>query len=198
MRIITFDVEIAEDVDSKPDRWDAARRGDCGVSSVVLHDSDTGRFHVYGPKVKFEKGHTVVSGYEPMVEAINHLNEADLLVSFNGLDFDVPCLEGAVGIGIFPDHYDILVDVWNAIGEKHKGYGLGPICERTLGIGKSGSGVHAPVLFQTNRFWELIDYNINDVHMTRELFNHIQEEGWILDTSNRKLFLKGQSQLAAA
>lgn len=168
------------------------------MASVVLHDTDTGRFHVYMPQVKFEKGHMVVGNYDSIADCVHHLNEAELLVSFNGIDFDVPCLEGVTGIAITPDHYDILQATWNAVGQKHKGYGLGPICDRTLGIAKSGSGVHAPVLFQTGRIGELIDYNINDVHMTRELFNHIQEEGWILNTENRKLFLESPNELVAA
>lgn len=175
MRIITYDVEICDDPHRHPLGWEGARRGDCGVASVVLYDTDSERYHVYD-------AHTID-------DCVDHLNRADKLVGFNCIDFDQPCIEGYTERVIEVESYDILHEVWDRLGEKKKGYGLGPICERTLNIGKSGNGVHAPQLFQEGRMGELIDYNLNDVFLTRKLANFIRKYGHIIDVEGNPLVM---------
>jgi uncharacterized protein YprB with RNaseH-like and TPR domain len=132
----------------------------------VLWDSDTNRYHIYGA--------------ENLTELAAHLNKADWLVSFNGLNFDVPCIEGVTGWEITANHYDILDAIWKAVGKKHKGWGLGKVAERTVGLGKTDTGEHAPELARQGRWATLIDYCINDVHITKELFFHILLEGFVV------------------
>jgi hypothetical protein len=111
------------------------------------------------------------------------------------LAFDTPCIEGVAETDklkhtrILARQYDILQRIWTAVGKKYKGWGLGPVCERTLGIGKTGTGEHAPKLFKEGRFAELHDYNINDVHLTRMLFNHIVDEGKVVGPENEEVKL---------
>ena len=183
MRIITWDLEINEPVEAHPDRWEAARRGDCGLASLALADNHTGRVHLYDRRT--------------LGACIEHLSSANLLVGFNSINFDAPCLIGVAekdGIDMrgkieLVPHYDICQEIWNAIGKRHKGWGLGPTCERTLGIGKSGTGEHAPVLAQQGRWAELHDYNINDVHLTQQLFNHIVLEGYVIGPDGETVHL---------
>lgn len=183
MRVITWDLEIAEPVpqgrDGKLD-WNVAKRGECGVSSVALYDTDTERFHVYDPL--------------SMERCIDHLNKADLLVGFNSVEFDYPCLTGYTGLPVYPPHYDILQDIWDALGPGNRGHGvwgLGAVCERTLGLQKNFSGAGAPQLYAEGRYAELFDYNINDVHITRRLANYIHTNGCVLRPNGQSLKLRG-------
>jgi len=173
VKIITYDIEIAQEVDDFPDRWEAARRGECGIASVILYDTDSGRYHIYDTRT--------------LSTCVAHLNSASLLVGFNSVEFDGPVVEAVSGERLIAPQYDILQAVWRACGKKHKGYGLGPICERTIGLGKSGDGERAPKLFKEGRFAELHDYNLNDVYMTRILFNHIIEYKSIIDHKGNPL-----------
>lgn len=176
MRICIFDIEIEKPVEEVEGGWAAARMGACGCSAVVIFDSDTQRYHIYDK-------HTIGA-------AIDHLNSADMIVSFNGLNFDVPCLEGITGYSINAAHYDILDQVWKALGHKRfKGWGLGKIAFRTLGLAKTDTGEHAPELCRQNRWGELFDYCTNDVHLTRMLFNQIIEEGFIIGPDGEELYL---------
>jgi uncharacterized protein YprB with RNaseH-like and TPR domain len=175
LKIITFDMEIAIPVEELIGGWSDARVGAAGVSCVCLHDTDTDRYHVYD-EFTIEK-------------CIDHLNSADLLVSFNGKGFDVPALEGTTGLEIFADHYDILDQVWQALGKRQKGWKLGEIAPRTIKLEKSSTGEHAPVLYRQQRFGELVDYCINDVHITKKLFDHILMVGSVIDPNGGELLI---------
>lgn len=177
MRVIVFDIEIAKRVEDVPGGWNAARQGECGVSCVCLYDNQTNRYHVYDQ-------HTIQ-------QCIDHLNTADLLVSFNGIGFDIPALEGYAGAAItVENHYDILAEIWKAAGRKVKGYRLGDVGQRTVGLEKSDTGTHAPELYARGRWGELVDYCINDVHLTKELFNHIVEHGFVISPDEEEFFIE--------
>ncbi len=176
MRVITFDIEIAKPIDSLTHGWEDAKKGLAGIASVVLYDTGTHRYHLYDD---------VTIG-----DCVAHLNQAELLVGFNNREFDTPAIEGYTKLKITPNQYDILQAVWHAIGKKHKGYGLGPICERTLGLRKSGDGESAPRLLHQHRYAELFDYNLNDVYLTHTLFEHIMEFGYVIGTEGQKIILE--------
>lgn len=176
MRTIVWDIEIAKPLPikkGKPD-WEAAKRGECGISAVVLWDSATERFHLYDS--------------HSLEQCMVHLNSADLLVGFNSVEFDTRVIEAITGMEIQAQQFDILLATWKALGDKHfKGYKLGDICHRTIGLEKSGHGEGAPSLAKQGRWGELFDYCLNDVHITKELYNHIVDTGWILDVNGLEL-----------
>jgi DEAD/DEAH box helicase domain-containing protein len=174
--LVVMDLEIKEAVDeSNPARgWGAARAGKLGVSVVCIYDYDTDRYHFYDD-------HNIGVG-------VDHLESADTVVTFNGQEFDLPCLSGVYGQTIRPrGQYDILQEVWKSLGKRTKGYGLGPICERTLGLSKTGAGVTATDLWNENRTAELYSYCLADVHLTTTLFDHIMTHGHIIDLNGDKL-----------
>lgn len=180
MRVVTWDLEIAEPINEHKGGWAAAKRGECGIASVVLYDTTTERYHVYDPFT--------------MEACVAHLNAADLLVGFNSVEFDYPCILGYAGIPITTPHYDILQEIWRALADGSRGHGvwgLGKVCERALGLSKSGSGEGAPKLLEEGRYGELIDYNINDVHLTRKLANYIHEHGFVIRPDGKPLHLRG-------
>lgn len=167
--VVVLDLEIARPIDSDPDGWAAARRGDLGVSAVVIWDSLTDRPHVYDERT--------------INAAMEHLNSADLIVGWNIQDFDIPCLEGFTETLVDVPQYDILQKVWESLGSRFlKGYKLGDVAQRTIDRKKSGNGESAPKLASLHRYAELFDYCINDVSITKELYNFILDNGYIVGT----------------
>lgn len=174
MHIIVWDLEIAKPVVNK--NWDAAKRGENGISSLVLYDSDTERYHLYDDYTLDRCG--------------EHLNTADLLVGFNSVEFDAPCFQGYTGVALTPPHFDILQAVWTALdNRRRKGWRLDDICQRTLGEGKSRTGEGAPKLYAEGRFGELFDYNLHDVYLTRKLYNHVVNFGTLVGPDGKPLQL---------
>lgn len=179
MKILTFDLEIAKPVpelaNGKLD-WGAALAGECGCSVLCVHDSDDSRYHFYDK-------HTLRDG-------IDHLNTGDLLVSYNGKAFDSRVLESLSRVTVVDKHYDILDHIWRSLGKREKGYRLGDVAERTIGKTKADGGEHAPILWRKKRYADLYTYVTADVALTRDLFNHIIDVGWVRDTSGHELSLE--------
>lgn len=166
------------EVETPVSNWDDARAGKNGVSVMCVMDIDTGVYSFYG-------GETLETG------AV-HLENSDCLVTFNGKGFDIPCLEGVLGRNLrLKSQYDILEEIWAAMEtEKVKGTGLGPTCERTLGITKLQTGTKAPELYQQGRFPELYSYCLHDVYLTFMLFTHIVANGFVIGPDGDKICLR--------
>lgn len=175
IRTCVFDLEIASPVEECPNGWAGARRGECGVSALVIWDSTTGRYHLYDAST--------------LERAVEHLNAADRIVTWNGKDFDVPIIEALTSQKVRSQHIDLLEMVWNALGHKTKGYKLGAVALRTLGLTKNGEGVAAPSLVKQDRFAELFDYCLNDVHLTRRLWEHVQSKLFVIAVNGEPLVL---------
>lgn len=153
------------------------------MSALVISDSQTERMHLYDK-------HTLEG-------AVAHLNMGDLLVGFNSSNFDTPCIEGVTGLRVERPQYDILAEVYRALGHREKGYSLDAIAGRTLGFHKSGDGASAPELAARGRWAELFDYCMNDVHLTRSIYNHIVDLGYIVDINGERLSLPAPSDTNA-
>lgn len=114
-----------------------------------------------------------------------------ILITFNGLGFDDKLIAAT-----FPNqparqvpamHYDILVEVWAAAGleptfnfRTHGGYGLDALAAAN-GLGnKTGHGAKAPVDYQQKRYGSLIDYCLQDIALTKKLFDKIIAEGTLV------------------
>jgi len=100
---------------------------------------------------------------------------------FNTKRFDLPLL-AEHGIDVDPgQHYDILEEIWIALGlnpdkfyyKTHGGWGLDAVCQATLGIAKTGHGALAPVWWQQGKRGKVIDYCCNDVWMEGALLTHV-------------------------
>ena len=169
---LVLDLEVELPVSN----WDDARKGLNGVSVICVYNGET-KDYFFFDKHNWDQ-------LIPMIQA------ADPLVTFNGKEFDIPCLEGALDAQICPySHIDVLQEIWATVPEKRyqKGYGLGPTCERTLGGGKYGTGTHAPTLWSTGRIAELYTYCLRDVFLTHSLYSHILEHGYIIDPDGEEL-----------
>lgn len=108
----------------------------------------------------------------------------ELLVGFNSIPFDNRVLDVELGEpewSMPADRcYDLLRETWAAAGlgpdfqyPSHAGYGLDAICARNFGTKKSGNGALAPVLWQRGQIGDVIDYCLNDIRLTKQLFDAV-------------------------
>lgn len=110
---------------------------------------------------------------------------ADYCVGYNNASFDNGVLF-ANGI-IIPREktYDLLYEIWAGLGlnpdkfysRTHGGYGLNPVAMANNCGSKTGSGAHAPTLWQRGKYGEVIDYCTNDVEITRRIFYQVMRSG---------------------
>jgi len=127
------------------------------------------------------------------------LDECDVLVGFNNQHFDDNLIK-ANGF-IIPDrvvNYDILVEMWRAVGIEppfvyptHAGYSLKQTCEANGLPPKTGDGGNAAIQWQRGEYQKVIDYCLNDIKITTDLFRKIvNNDGWIINPKN-KIKLRG-------
>lgn len=179
MAIVVMDLEVETPVSD----WDTARAGGNGISVMVTLDYESGLYSFWG-------GRTLAAG------AVQ-LEQADLLVTFNGKSFDLPCLEGVLEQKVpIKSHYDIFDEMKSVLPrERMKNTGLGPTCERTLGMGKLQNGESAPILYQNKHYPELYSYAWHDVFLTSTLFSHIVDFGFVIGPDGDKLCLRQPEEL---
>lgn len=202
-----YDVEIAAEVKSVPGGWDNPEA--MGFASAVVYEKKLDRYHFFLHN----------EGRDKMIQLL----KGQRVVSFNGIKFDsrvvlgnkraVYPAEGLVMLGSAVwANYDILAeyvcarfnlpDVGAAeakLGDKaiHDGtFGLDALCRNTLGpqYAKSGHGAAAPLLYQAGKFDELLEYNFQDVRITRKLYEFILKYGYVVDGGDRvtRLFKPGE------
>ncbi len=176
MRIITFDVETKnafQDVGSN----DSAA---LDISVVCTHDSLDGSYKSY-LEDRFKD-------LWPILE------QADALVTWNGDHFDIPLLNKYYPGDLTKiKSIDLMKEVQKSLGRRLK---LDTAASATLGTKKSGNGLDAIVWWRDGEIDKVIKYCIDDVRITRELYDYAlknkiikyHEGGMIkeikLDTSN--------------
>jgi len=115
-----------------------------------------------------------------------------MIVGFNSVKFDNELLlydQATSNTSLALRSYDILREIWIALGldpnvyeeTTHGGYGLDDVCKANFFITKSGHGAQAPVDYQRGNYGSLVDYCLNDVRLTKRLFDHILENGYIVN-----------------
>ena len=122
------------------------------------------------------------------------IEEAEFIVSYNGLWYDLHALQGAVGRHVNPKYH---IDLWDRIkdslGGEYWGKGawkLDRVARDTIGIGKtSANGAFAPSLFQEGRIGELVTYLYRDTWILWRLFEHVVDEGWVLNPDGGRLYV---------
>ena len=153
------------------------------VSVAVLYESQCDEFKVYR---------------EPEIQKLTEdLKRLDLVVGFNISRFDYGVLRAYTPFDLkrLPT-FDILDEI-------HKGLGfrlsLSHLAERTLGRPKGGDGILAVQWFREGDWENLIKYCTEDVAITRDLFYHGLEKGYLAysDKSGRILRIPTPWQIEA-
>lgn len=107
---------------------------------------------------------------EELSELEKDLKQAHLLVGFNNDHFDTPILNKYFQFDLFSiASFDILREFRAKTGKR---LGLDAIAGMTLGAHKSGTGANAMTLYQEGKLEELAEYCINDVKLTKDIFEY--------------------------
>jgi DEAD/DEAH box helicase domain-containing protein len=111
------------------------------------------------------------------------LRQADLVIGFNIRDFDLEVLAPyfMTPVKNLPI-LDLLVEFEKARGHR---ISLQSVAQATLKASKSGSGWDALQLFKDGRMEELKRYCMDDVKITKEIYEYGLKHGKILFISNR-------------
>lgn len=157
MRKITFDLETRnffQDVGSN----DPA---DLDISVICIHDSLDDSYKSF-----FEQD---LKNLWPILE------DADMLITWNGDHFDIPLLNK-----YYPGDLsrikslDLMKEVQKSLGRRLK---LDTVAEATLGANKSGHGSDAVTWWQNGELDKLVSYCIDDVRLTKELYEYALRTG---------------------
>ena len=152
MRKITFDIEtknIFQDVGSN-------NPVDLDISVVCIHDSLTDQYTSY-----LEKD---FKNLWPILE------QADMLISWNGDHFDIPLLNKYYpGDLTHIKSLDLMREVQKVLGRRLK---LDSVGEATLNQNKSGHGLEAVEWWRNGEVDKIIKYCIEDVRLTKDLYDY--------------------------
>lgn len=152
MRKITFDIEtknIFQDVGSN-------NPVDLDISVVCIHDSETDQYTSY-----LEKD---FKDLWPILE------NADMLISWNGDHFDIPLLNKYYpGDLTRIKSMDLMREVQKVLGRRLK---LDSVGEATLNRNKTGHGLEAVEWWRTGEVDKIIKYCIEDVRLTKDLYDY--------------------------
>ncbi len=135
-----------------------------GIACICAYDYQTDRYRVFTEA--------------NLPDFLKLVSERGLLVGFNSSAFDNKVLEAVTGFKPPNTDYDILREIWVSLGlsptfqyPSHAGYGLDEMCRANFGTTKTGNGAMAPVFWQEKKYGEVIDYCLNDVKLTKQLFD---------------------------
>jgi len=134
------------------------------VSVAVLHDSADGRFHAFREA--------------DIHQLVDRLHQFDLIVGFNIKSFDYAVLQAYTprdlqGLATF----DILEAVRRQLGFR---LSLDHLAEKTLGRRKTADGLQAVRWFREGRWDLLTRYCEEDVALTRDIFFHGVQKGYLI------------------
>jgi DEAD/DEAH box helicase domain-containing protein len=157
VRKIVLDIEtrnIFQDVGSNDPR-------DLDISVVCIYDSETDSYQSFLQE-DFGK-------LWPILE------NADMLITYNGDHFDIPLLDKYYPGDLTKiKSLDLLKEVKNSLGFRLK---LDSIAQATLGHGKSGHGLEAITWWKNGEIDKIIKYCIDDVKVTKEIYDFAMKNG---------------------
>ena len=152
MRKITFDIEtknIFQDVGSNDPI-------DLDISVVCIHDSLTDQYTSYLEK--------------DFKDLWQILEQADMLISWNGDHFDIPSLNKYYpGDLTRIKSLDLMREIQKVLGRRLK---LDSVGEATLNRNKSGHGLEAVEWWRNGEIDKIIKYCIEDVRLTKDLYDY--------------------------
>ena len=104
--------------------------------------------------------------------------EADQIIGFNIKNFDFQVLKPYLNFDTTKLPYlDILEEVEKLIGHRVR---LDNLAQMNLGVGKNGDGLEALKLWKLGRIEDLKKYCVNDVKITKELYDYVTKYGKLL------------------
>ncbi|PCI90140.1 helicase [Candidatus Kaiserbacteria bacterium] len=155
MRVIVFDIETSN-------QFSDVGSGDptaLDISVVCIHDSETDQYHSFLQ--------------EDFPKLWKYIEVADMLVGYNSDHFDIPLLNKYYpGDLTHIKSLDLLKEIHASLGRRIK---LDVVAEATLGQGKSAHGLQAIKWWRDGEYQRVIDYCIQDVKVTKEVYEYALE-----------------------
>ncbi len=144
------------------------RLGKLKISVVGVYDYITEEYRAYEEK--------------DIMELEKRMRDVDLIIGFNHRRFDMPVLAPYL---FTPIEKLPLLDLLDAV-EASRGHraSLDSLARPTLNAQKSGSGLEALTLYRENRMEDLKKYCLDDVRLTKEIYEYGCQHGKVLFTSN--------------
>lgn len=106
------------------------------------------------------------------------LKTASLIIGFSISRFDLPVLKKYFNFDLFSiPRIDIQDEIEISLGKR---IGLDILAKANLGIGKNGNSLDAPILYRDGKINELKEYCLNDVKITKELYELAKKQGYLL------------------
>jgi DEAD/DEAH box helicase domain-containing protein len=114
------------------------------------------------------------------------LSHAGLVIGFALKRFDFPVLRKHVPFDIFKIKYlDILEEIEMRLGRR---IGLDALAQANLGFGKNGDGLEAIRLYKEGKIDELKKYCLQDVKVTKEVYDYAMKKRELVVPSWRTPF----------
>lgn len=153
-----FDKRIVLDLETKSTFDEVGGRNaldKLGISVVGIYRYETNTYETY---LENEFG-----------KLQNLLIDSSLIVGFNIVFFDLPVLQPYLSVDVKKlPAFDIMLSLQEKLGHR---VGLDSVASATLGEGKTGSGLDAIKFYKEGRLEELKKYCLNDVRVTKEVFD---------------------------
>jgi DEAD/DEAH box helicase domain-containing protein len=133
-----------------------------GISVACAYDSKTDQF---------------LSFRENELKQLIELCEERLVIGYNIRGFDLPVM---VPYGLDPkrlDVFDIMYDLETLTRQRY--LKLEAVARGTLNAGKSADGLMAVEWWKTGQIQKIIDYCIQDVKVTRDIFQFGRQNGYV-------------------
>ena len=118
-----------------------------------------------------------LSFLESDLKKLIELCEERLVIGYNIRGFDLPVM---VPYGLIParlDVFDIMYDLQTLTRQQF--LKLDAVARGTLGEGKSADGLMAVEWYKTGQIQKVIDYCMQDVKVTRDVFNFGRQNGFV-------------------
>ncbi|PIQ68368.1 MAG: helicase [Candidatus Taylorbacteria bacterium CG11_big_fil_rev_8_21_14_0_20_46_11] len=159
MRKVTFDIETTNFFTDTGSNDPASLT----IACVCIHDSETDTYTSY-----YEEE---LSKLWPILE------KTDLLIGYNSDHFDIPLLNkyypgDLTGI----KSLDLMKEIQKKLGRRIK---LDSVASATLGKKKSADGSLANVWWRQGKKQEVVNYCIDDVKITKELYEYMAKHATV-------------------
>ena len=157
---------IVLDIETKNTFFDVGRDNfkDLEVSLVGIYSYKTGEYF------SFDENH--------LAEAGEMFKNSKAIIGFSINRFDIPVLNKHYDFDLFSiPRIDLLDEIELKIGRR---VSLNALAKTNLGVEKTHHGLEAPILYRDGKIEELRDYCLNDVKITKDLYELAKQQGHLL------------------
>ncbi len=167
MKKIVFDIETSNVFQDVATNDPAA----LDMSVCCIYDYETDKYSSYTKETLNEMW--------PIFE------KADLIIGYNSEHFDIPILNKYYSGDLTKlKSLDLLKEIKNSLGRRIK---LDAVAEATLGRNKTGHGLEAIVWWRNGEKQKVIDYCIEDVRITKDVYEYALKNNSLKYTDGKNI-----------